>query len=201
MTIKALPSFYKGQQFRSRLEARWAIFFDLMNIEWEYEPEGYMLEDLGPYLPDFYLPNIRGGTFVEIKPRPPNMTGFDLFHGSRWFKEYCKVAGKLFHLSYDTKQNALFCIGRPGEFEFLPFHKRCDVGLVFAHWAKFTLPKRNGIGWLDIGAYREGRRYIDCYVEPYSRKQNGGWYDYHELSHIPAQKANGVMFNKGKADL
>ena len=60
--IKAIETRYKGYRFRSRLEARWAVFFDTLGIRWEYEPEGYVLEH-GPYLPDF---DTEIG-FVEIK--------------------------------------------------------------------------------------------------------------------------------------
>ena len=41
--IKAIETKYKGYRFRSRLEARWAVFFDTMGIEWIYEPEGFDL--------------------------------------------------------------------------------------------------------------------------------------------------------------
>lgn len=56
--IKALPSIYGGVRFRSRLEARWAIFFDKLGVKWEYEPEGFDMDGV-PYLPDFrlYAPN------------------------------------------------------------------------------------------------------------------------------------------------
>lgn len=37
--IKPIETVYKGYRFRSRLEARWAVFFDAQGIEWEYEPE------------------------------------------------------------------------------------------------------------------------------------------------------------------
>jgi hypothetical protein len=71
-TIKALPSFYAGVKFRSRLEARWARYFDLIGVEWEYEPEGYALPS-GNYCPDFFCKFTRsryGPTsfFVEVKP-------------------------------------------------------------------------------------------------------------------------------------
>ena len=46
--IKAHPTKYNGVQFRSRLEARWAAFFDLAGWEWEYEPI-----DLVGWSPDF----------------------------------------------------------------------------------------------------------------------------------------------------
>lgn len=38
--FKAVETVYKGYLFRSRLEARWTIFFDSLGIKWEYEPEG-----------------------------------------------------------------------------------------------------------------------------------------------------------------
>lgn len=61
---------YHGCWFRSRLEARWAVFFDTMGAEWEYEPEGYRLNDVC-YLPDFYLPTSE--LFVEVKPKAPDV--------------------------------------------------------------------------------------------------------------------------------
>ena len=65
--IKAIETRYKGYRFRSRLEARWAVFFDACGIEWIYEPEGYQL-DSGLYLPDFFLPKVGDGTWIEVKP-------------------------------------------------------------------------------------------------------------------------------------
>jgi hypothetical protein len=68
--IKAIETEYKGYRFRSRLEARWAVFFDTLGIAWEYEKEGYDLGEAGWYLPDFWLPEWE--CFVEIKPDVPN---------------------------------------------------------------------------------------------------------------------------------
>lgn len=53
--IKPIETVYKGYRFRSRLEARWAVFFDALGIEWEYEPEGFVLPNGMKYLPDFRL--------------------------------------------------------------------------------------------------------------------------------------------------
>lgn len=53
--IKAIETVYNGYKFRSRLEARWAVFFDAMGIEYEYEPEGYVLQNGDTYLPDFLI--------------------------------------------------------------------------------------------------------------------------------------------------
>lgn len=64
-TIKAIQTVYNGYKFRSRLEARWAVFFDALGINYEYEPEGYDLGEAGWYLPDFYLTDMK--VWVEIK--------------------------------------------------------------------------------------------------------------------------------------
>lgn len=65
-TAQAIDTVYRGCYFRSRLEARYALLFDLLKIVWRYEPEAY---ELGPhdrhYLPDFYLPAF--GAWVEVK--------------------------------------------------------------------------------------------------------------------------------------
>ena len=53
--LKSIQTEYKGYLFRSRLEARWAVFFDACGVDWEYEPEGYDLGDGLYYLPDFLL--------------------------------------------------------------------------------------------------------------------------------------------------
>jgi len=66
MNIKAIDTKYKNRLFRSRLEARWAVFFDVLGIEWDYEPEGYQLPS-GKYLPDFFLSEVHYDVFVEVK--------------------------------------------------------------------------------------------------------------------------------------
>lgn len=67
MTIKAIETRYAGCRFRSRLEARWAVFFDTCDIGWDYEVQGYEIKTGGSrirYLPDFRLDN---GQFAEVK--------------------------------------------------------------------------------------------------------------------------------------
>lgn len=39
--IAPLETRYAGYRFRSRLEARWAVFFTRLGLDWEYEPQGY----------------------------------------------------------------------------------------------------------------------------------------------------------------
>ncbi|MGI5223022.1 hypothetical protein [Nocardia sp. CA-290969] len=52
--LKPIETSYAGCRFRSRIEARWAVFFDHLGIGWEYEPQGFDLPS-GRYLPDFLL--------------------------------------------------------------------------------------------------------------------------------------------------
>lgn len=70
--IKPKRTTYNGICFRSRLEARWAIFFDAVGVEYQYEPEydevqaglGYAY-----YKPDFLMPSLN--CYIEIKPKEP----------------------------------------------------------------------------------------------------------------------------------
>ncbi len=63
--MKVIQTKYKGYYFRSRLEARWAVFFDSINIKWEYEKEGFHFNDGTNYLPDFWLPEVN--MWAEVK--------------------------------------------------------------------------------------------------------------------------------------
>ncbi|WPO73988.1 hypothetical protein [Streptomyces sp. KN37] len=63
--VAALPTIYRGTQFRSLLEASWAATLDSLNIAWEYEPEIFELPSGAKYLPDFHLSEI--GVWLEVK--------------------------------------------------------------------------------------------------------------------------------------
>lgn len=109
--FKAIETLYAGCRFRSRLEARWAVFFDTLGIEWVYEKEGYRLEPLPPdvpcsccpreqctcrehlggYLPDFWLPSI--STWFEVKgEKPDEETGRRLWRFSQLIDQRLIVA-------------------------------------------------------------------------------------------------------------
>ena len=67
MTLKPIETRYRGYRFRSRLEARWAVVFDALELSWQYEPEGFDFGQGDYYLPDFYLEGIG---WLEIKGYP-----------------------------------------------------------------------------------------------------------------------------------
>ena len=103
MTIKAIDTRYRGHLFRSRLEARWAVFFDHLGIAWQYEPEGYELNDGTWYLPDFYLPDFERGCWVEVKAK----------HG-----DWRKAAA----FSYESGQNVWLADGSPCDHAYDVLH-------------------------------------------------------------------------------
>jgi hypothetical protein len=70
--LTPIETLYAGCRFRSRLEARWAVFFDVFQLKWRYEPDGFRLPSGRCYLPDFL---IDGVGFVEIKPTTDSDNG------------------------------------------------------------------------------------------------------------------------------
>jgi hypothetical protein len=62
-TIKAKPTKYRGVLFRSRLEAKWAAFFDNLKWHWEYEPC-----EFNGWFPDFAIYGKTETIHVEVKP-------------------------------------------------------------------------------------------------------------------------------------
>jgi hypothetical protein len=99
MDIQPIETRYKGYRFRSRLEARWAVFFDVLGILYEYEREGYRLTS-GLYLPDFWLPQVH--MWAEVKPQV-------LTH------EEITLAREL---AAATKHDVLMLIGPPGWYTY-----------------------------------------------------------------------------------
>lgn len=94
--IKAIETKFDGHRFRSRLEARWAVFLKDLEIEYEYELEGYKLPSGKCYLPDFYLPTM--DCFVEVKP----IIDFD-------FNDFLKMV----EFSHQSDRNLLVICGTP----------------------------------------------------------------------------------------
>ena len=94
MTIHAKPTLYADTRFRSRLEARWAVYFDAIGLPWVYEP---ITEHHG-YQPDFLI----GSTYVEVKPASWN------------------PSDELLQVLYDFRdsgRNLAVYLGEPGRWE------------------------------------------------------------------------------------
>lgn len=75
---------YSAAVFRSRLEMRWCAFFDLLGVDYDYEPCWYRVGESLRYLPDIYLPGL--GLWAEVK-------GPDFMDAASWAKIAAAVAG------------------------------------------------------------------------------------------------------------
>lgn len=75
--MRSIDTYYNRNYFRSRLEARWAVCFDTLGVQWEYEPQKFVLEGGSIYMPDFYFPKY--DLFAEVKPFPQDDVRWKLF--------------------------------------------------------------------------------------------------------------------------
>lgn len=86
--MHSIDTYYDRNYFRSRLEARWAVFFNKAGIKYQYEPQGFKSDSGEMYLPDFYLPETylrkSKGVYVEIKP---DIYVGDTIPASYWFED------------------------------------------------------------------------------------------------------------------
>jgi len=67
--MQAIKTIYNGVKYRSKLEARWSVFFDLYGLKYEYEPKTFRLNNGKLYCPDFILLDF--DCYVEVKPLRP----------------------------------------------------------------------------------------------------------------------------------
>ena len=173
-TIRAIETRYNGYRFRSRLEARWAVFFDTLGIRYEYEPEGFDLSRLAGKdygwtdggapgedaqirfdrwykalgdTPVRYLPDLfiaEWNTYVEIKPAWP--------HLSEVMK--CDM------LSYYTDKRVILVHGEPwvdrhGALLFEPSGEVMEGYTPYSIWDGFALCRRcSGVWMMYEEAYR-----------------------------------------------
>lgn len=115
--IQPIPTMYNDVKFRSRVEARWAVFFDAAGLRYQYEPDGFVVFE-GGYLPDFWLPDVK--MFFEVKGVDPDM------------EEMVKCAA----LCRRAECDVLLAVGAPEErFQMLWFHRgdAREGRYVFAH--------------------------------------------------------------------
>lgn len=159
--IKPIETRYKRVLFRSRLEARWAVFFDSMGISWQYEPEGFGFGGM-KYLPDFLLRETKllvndlgcdstksslehNAIYVEIKP-----------HTHPRFHEGLATIG--FLLNHPT----LLCLGSPGLTGQLGVCNQAPIAECYLHFptysphrAKFNRCDWCWKSWIEEYAYQQ----------------------------------------------
>lgn len=127
--IKPIETVYAGYRFRSRLEARWAVVFNSMNLQFEYEQEGFELGSGLRYLPDFFLPTL--GVHAEVKPRSGLVSEADL--------------RKLVTFSVDGDKPTLLIVGTPGDHEMFLLSRR-----VLPPWRELVEDAEGGVSIADV---------------------------------------------------
>lgn len=172
--IKAIETYYNGYRFRSRLEARWAVFFDALGIKYEYEPEGYELSDGSKYLPDFYLPDLK--YYVEVKGKSIQLES-DLQRIERFVLDSKCAVMILSEVPYDTGAQGLYW------FPIMYFQAK-SRGRVEACYAFFQ-PWSGGVGIQDDYAVGCDKRFR--YL----------WYGYGK--ELPAEKINEILYSRIQA--
>lgn len=133
--IKPIETYYNGYRFRSRLEARWAVFFDEIGVRYEYEPEGLVLSDGGHYLPDFYLPQF--SSYFEVKRSSCKGTA-----------DGDEAIRKIRDGSYTDSWSGMICFGDPYDHDITIYCQEMDDGgggsyegrVVFGYWPCTTDP-------------------------------------------------------------
>lgn len=122
MSIDPKPTTYHRTEFRSRLEARWAVYFDHYALvdQWNYEPRKFTdPRTRWTYTPDFFVAVGRGTLrgWVEVKPEVPNQDTLDSLHRSASLLGRCQG----FHLAlafgsfFQGEEPRVFMMGPSGD--------------------------------------------------------------------------------------
>lgn len=69
---EAIKIVYNGVNYRSKLEGKWAVYFDYLGVEYGYEVEDGFKTPVGVYCPDFFI--YKTGWFIEVKAHPDLLT-------------------------------------------------------------------------------------------------------------------------------
>jgi hypothetical protein len=143
-----LPTKYGGRLYRSRTEARWAVFFNALGVQFQYEPEGYQLGGIR-YLPDFFIPD--WSLFVEVKP-PQGPTAIDQAKVEALVAATALPAfialgdpGMRRGIFIDPRNPDHGGMGRPDN-AFPAFCRRCPQVVMAYEW-----PRCHGGGYIELG--------------------------------------------------
>lgn len=116
-SIKPIDTVYNGYRFRSRLEARWAYFFDLISLKYVYEHKGFSMSSGEWYLPDFFLPELNA--YVEIKYKDYFKRNTD--EGCSRCNKYRQIAIDL--VEHDICKMFLVIDGDPYDYTMYTYYK------------------------------------------------------------------------------
>ena len=189
--IKPIETEYKGYKFRSRLEARWAVFFDAIGAKWEYEPEGFELADGTRYLPDFLLHGVRGrgqengDIYVEIKGvmTPDDLHKIEMFGSDD--DEF-------------KKQHRVIVFGQIPDAEWVPAHDGIGPYWRFDYWRGsdddvfYNLEYSEGDNyWTEPKAGKGGGLVLDYPDDPYDYVDDN-------LTEAAFRKARQARFEHGE---
>ena len=194
--MKAIQTEYKGYLFRSRLEARWAVFFDGCRIRWEYEPEGIVLSDGSFYLPDFYMPDFH--CYFEVKRA-----------GLEGTEEGKEAIRKISNGAWSDSWAGIICFGDPMDDNLILFCQETDDGGGGSYQGAITIGIHPYKQVPYLFAYNDGRErsfltsfcedpeYIPAVTSKY------GYYEYDDFVNarvLAARKAaRQVRFEHGEA--
>lgn len=134
--MQAIETWFEGIKYRSRTEARWAVFFQRAGLRTEYEKEGVVLNG-SPYLPDFWLPEI--GLWFEVKGTEPTAKELGL----------CRL------LAEQSGHGVLLAVGSPDKVDQIIQHfgngERAGVRFHFAYNRddpyRLKLQSADGAAW------------------------------------------------------
>lgn len=68
--MKPVKTLYNGQRFHSRLAAKWAVYFDALEIQYEYAPQVSPRSSGVSYQPDFFLGDLKLYVAVRVSRMP-----------------------------------------------------------------------------------------------------------------------------------
>lgn len=157
--IPAIETRAYGCRFRSRLEARWAVFFTQAGFDWEYEPEGAALSS-GNYLCDFRVTGPTGvSVWVEVKPKLEQ----DQADDPRW-AELARTSGLMLFTVRGMHRTGDRCDTAHSARVWLPDGTVADVHRLWqgqtyaAAWDRASEARFDGTDRLGRGPRRKGRR-------------------------------------------
>jgi len=162
--IKPKRTSYKGTSFRSKLEAQWAVFFDTLGLEYQYEPEYDEVQNGVWYKPDFCLPSLN--CHIEIKPKKPNERA--LLKAAGWADSHTDI-----YIFYELKPPS-----KNSESGWLMSwsNKQKIVLLSKEHWWTECLVCRR------IAITEGGEPPYECMDKCYTTEQINYYYDWYSLS-------------------